>query len=300
MDWMESCTLCPRMCRADRRQSAGFCKMGACIRAARAAPHLWEEPPISGTRGTGAVFFSGCTLRCVYCQNADISVHDFGCDITPVQLGDILLRLQEERVQTLSLISPTPFVPLIIEALERVRSRLVLPVVYNTGGYENVSTLRLLDGLIDVYLPDLKVRSPELAARYSAAPDYFEAASSAICEMVRQTGAPQYSAEGILLRGTLVRHLVLPGGFRDSMAVLDWLAQTFPEGSILFSLMNQYTPDFVRGDFPELRRRVTSFEYRRVLKHAQKLGLAGYCQDRSAADAQYTPNFDLTGIQPMK
>ena len=297
MDWMENCTLCPRMCGADRRKSAGFCGMGASIRAARAAPHLWEEPPISGERGTGAVFFSGCTLRCVYCQNADISARGFGRDITPGQLGEILLRLQGEGVQSLSLISPTPFVPLIAEALEGVRGRLTVPVVYNTGGYERVSTLRMLDGLVDVYLPDLKVRSAQLGARYSAAPDYFEAASAAVREMARQTGKPQFSPGGILLRGTLVRHLVLPGAHRDSIAVLEWLAQTFAPGQILLSLMSQYTPDFVRGDFPELRRRVTSYEYRRVLERAQQLGFAGYCQGRSSADAQYTPSFDLTGIR---
>ena len=293
------CTLCPRKCGVERTAEggAGVCRMGTQPKIARAALHMWEEPCISGTTGSGTVFFSGCTLRCVFCQNADISARGLGRDITPGQLGDILLRLQSEGVQTLSLISPTPYVPLIIEALEGVRSRLAVPVVYNTGGYENISTLRRLEGLIDVYLPDLKTRSPELAARYSAAPDYFEAASAAIREMARQTGAPRLSPDGILLRGTLVRHLVLPGGRRDSIAVLDWLAEAFPKGEVLLSLMSQYTPDFVRGDYPELRRRVTSLEYRRVLEHARELGLTGYCQERSAAGAQYTPDFDLTGIQ---
>ncbi len=297
---LRHCTLCPRQCGVDRRTEKGFCGMGAQVRAARAALHRWEEPCISGERGTGAVFFSGCTLRCCFCQNGALSAEGFGRELAPKRLEEIFLALQDEGAQSLSLISPTPFAGQIAAALEAVRPRLRLPVVYNTGGYERVETLRRLDGLVDVYLPDLKYKSAALSARYSAAPDYFAQASRALGEMVRQTGAPRLAADGILQKGTLVRHLVLPGGWRDSVAVFEWLAGAFPGGQVLVSLMNQYTPAFVRGDFPELRRRVTTFEYRKVLERVQELGFEGYCQDRSSASAVYTPDFDLTGLEPKE
>lgn len=300
-DWekmMTRCTLCPRQCGADRTGGQGFCGAPAQVRAARAALHLWEEPCISGERGTGAVFFSGCTLRCCFCQNAALSADAFGRDITVRRLGDIFLALQEQGAQSLSLISPTPFAPQIAAALTDVRAQLRIPVVWNTGGYERVETLRALEGLVDVYLPDLKYKSSELSQRYSAAPDYFAQACAAVREMVRQTGAPRLGADGILQRGTLVRHLVLPGAWRDSVEVVQWLAAAFARGQIWVSLMSQYTPSFVRGDFPELRRRVTTYEYRKVLERVQALGLQGYCQDRSSAREDYTPAFDLTGVLP--
>ncbi len=298
MEEMNRCTLCPRQCKADRTAGTGFCGVGAHARVARAALHMWEEPCISGQRGTGAVFFSGCTLRCCFCQNAELSAGAFGRDITVRRLGEIFLELQEQGAQSLSLISPTPFAAHIAQALADVRGRLRIPVVWNTGGYERPETIAKLEGLIDVYLPDLKYRSAELSARYSAAPDYFERAGRALHEMARQTGAPRFSPEGILLGGTLIRHLVLPGAYRDSEALLRWLAQDFPQGQVLVSVMSQYTPSFVRGDFPELKRRVTTYEYRRVLDLARGLGLEGYCQDRASASADYTPAFDLTGVEP--
>ena len=300
-NWKETvkhCTLCPRQCGADRTARTGFCGVGAQVRVARAALHQWEEPCISGQRGTGAVFFSGCTLRCCFCQNAALSAKAFGRDITLERLGSIFLELQQQGAQSLSLISPTPFAPHIAQALADVRGRLHIPVVWNTGGYEKAETLAMFEGLVDVYLPDLKYKSAELSARYSSAPDYFERAGEALREMVRQTGKPQFSPEGILLKGTLVRHLVLPGAWRDGEAVMQWLAQAFPQGQVLVSVMSQYTPSFVQGDFPELKRRVTTYEYRKVLEQVQELGLEGYCQDRSSASADYTPDFDLTGVEP--
>lgn len=293
----QGCTLCPRECGVDRAREAGFCGMGGQLRVARAALHLWEEPCISGERGTGAVFFSGCTLRCCFCQNGALSAGGFGRDITQTRLGEILLELQEQGAQSLSLISPTPFAPHIAAVLEKVRPQLHVPVVYNTGGYEKTETLRALDGLVDVYLPDLKYKSAALSARYSQAPDYFERASEALREMVRQTGAPRFTPDGVMEKGTLVRHLVLPGAWRDSIAVVEWLAGAFPAGQIRLSLMSQYTPSFVRGDFPELGRRITTFEYRKVLERVQELGLDGYWQERSSADEAYTPPFDLTGVE---
>lgn len=293
---MEVCMLCPRRCGITRTDARGFCNQGETLRVARAAPHFGEEPPISGTRGSGAVFFSGCTLRCCFCQNGDISAGGFGRDITEERLGEIFLELAEQGVHNLNLVSGTQFVPQIVRALARVRHGLHIPVLWNSGGYETQETLHALDGLIDIYLPDLKYHSADLAQRYSGAGDYFDVASRAIVEMVRQTGAPVFDGDGILARGTLVRHLVLPGARHDSIALVRWLASRFAPGELLVSIMAQYTPEFVRGDFPELRRRVTTFEYQSVLREAQRAGLLGFSQDARAATAAYTPIFDLTGV----
>ena len=224
------CRLCPRNCGADRYHSAGFCGMGAVTSAAKASLHKWEEPCISYKNGAGTVFFSGCSLRCVYCQNHEISTERFGRELNGDSLADIFLRLQEMGADNIELVTPTHFVPDIIYTLEKVRDKLTIPVVYNTGGYELVSTLKMLDGLIDVYLPDIKYYSPELSSRYSAASDYFERASEAVLEMVRQTGKLRFNADGGLERGTIIRHLVLPGCRHDSMKIMDWIADnTSPE-----------------------------------------------------------------------
>lgn len=293
---MEVCTLCPRRCGVTRTDARGFCNQGEALRVARAAPHFGEEPPVSGIRGSGAVFFSGCTLRCCFCQNGNISADGFGRDITEERLGEIFLKLAEQGVHNLNLVSGTQFAPQIMRALARVRHALHIPVLWNSSGYETPETLCALDGLIDIYLPDLKYHSADLAQRYSGAGDYFDVASRAIPEMVRQTGAPVFSEDGMLARGTLVRHLVLPGARHDSIALVRWLASRFAPGKLLVSIMAQYTPEFVRGDFPELRRRVTTFEYQSVLREAQRAGLRGFSQDARAATAAYTPMFDLTGV----
>ncbi len=294
------CTLCPRKCRADRDNGErGFCGETAQLTAARASLHLWEEPCISGTRGSGAVFFSGCVLRCVFCQNYDISSRGVGKPITVERLCGIFLELQAQGAHNINLVNPTHFTPQVIRALEAAKARgLTLPVVWNSGGYELPETLRLLEGLVDVYLPDVKYYSDELARRLSAAPDYFETAMAALDEMLRQTGAPVFSPEGLLLKGVVARHLVLPWEYRDSIEVIKRLGERFG-GKILFSLMSQYTPfGRVRTDpaFSRMNRRITTFEYQKALDAALAAGLTGYMQEKSSAKEEYTPEFDFTGI----
>ena len=294
------CTLCPRKCRADRDNGErGFCGETAQLTAARASLHLWEEPCISGTRGSGAVFFSGCVLRCVFCQNYDISSRGVGKPITEERLCGIFLELQAQGAHNINLVNPTHFTPQVIRALETAKRRgLSLPVVWNSGGYELPETLRLLEGLVDVYLPDVKYYSDELARRLSSAPDYFETAMAALDEMLRQTGAPVFSPEGLLLKGVVARHLVLPWEYRDSIEVITRLGRRFG-GKILFSLMSQYTPfGRVKTDpaFSRMNRRITTFEYRKALDAALEAGLTGYMQEKSSAKEEYTPEFDFTGI----
>jgi len=289
------CTLCPRACAVDRSQTAGYCRQSDTLRVARAALHHWEEPPISGKRGSGTVFFSGCTLGCVFCQNKEISRGGMGREITPDRLAQIFLELREAGAHNINLVTPTHFWHQIRIALEKVKPELGIPVVCNCGGYEKVETLRSLEGLVDIWLPDCKYVDPSLSARYSAAPDYFEYAAPAIREMHRQQPQLVYDSQGMLQRGLIVRHLVLPGAWRDSIAVLDFLAR-FPKGSLLVSLMAQYTPVPGLESCPELDRRITTFEYNKVLSHLRQLELPGFCQDRRAAKEEYTPPFDLTGV----
>ena len=282
------CTLCPRQCRADRAVRPGFCGLGEEMRIARIAPHLWEEPPVSGTRGTGAVFFSGCTLRCVYCQNGEISHTGAGRAFTPRELSDALKRLADLGVHTLSLITGTPFVPQILNALELWRPPL--PVVWNTSGYETVETLRRLEGAVDVWLPDLKHWSARMGQLCAGAPDYFETASAAIREMCRQAGPCRYDEDGVMTRGVLVRHLILPGLTGESMKLLTWIRDSLPAGTPV-SLMRQYVP--CNGvSVPGLDRRVTEKEYRRVRDHMQALDLPGFLQEADSADRDFIPAFN--------
>lgn len=286
-----SCTLCPRECRADRRTAAGFCGMGAQPRVARAALHFWEEPCISGTRGSGTVFFSGCTLRCAYCQNYPISHEGHGVDITPARLADIFRELVDQGAHNINLVTGTPFIPSILDALERWAPPV--PVVWNSGGYEKAETLRLLEGAVQVYLPDFKHVSPRLSGLCAGAPDYAERAVEAIAEMVRQTGENVYDGDGLLQRGVLIRHLILPGCTADSMRVLDTVAENFP--GVPVSLMRQYSPEkwcTIKG----MDRRITEKEYARVLEHYEALGLNGYTQEKESASTAYTPDFDGTGV----
>ena len=281
------CTLCPRRCGADRTTGRGQCGMGARIQVARAALHTGEEPCLCGERGAGAVFFSGCALHCVFCQNAEIST---------ARLAEIFLRLQDEGAQTLDLVSPTHFAPQIARALERAKPRLRIPVVYNSGGYDSLEALKMMEGLVEIYLPDLKYKDAALAARYSGAADYFEVAQEAVQEMYRQTGPVQWGESGVLQRGLMVRHLLLPGCRKDSMAVLEALSHLVPPKRILLSLMSQYTPCYRAAAYKEIDRRVTDFEIDSVRDYAVQLGFEGYGQARSAASAGYTPAFDLTGV----
>ena len=282
------CTLCPRACGADRTVKPGFCGLGETMLIARIAPHLWEEPPISGTRGTGAVFFSGCTLRCAYCQNGDISHRNAGRPFSPEALAEALKRLEDLGVHSISLITATPFVKQILDTFERYRPNL--PVVWNTSGYESTETLKRLEGLVDVYLPDLKHYSPRISRLCAGAPDYFERASAAIKEMCRQTGSPVYDEDGIMRRGTLVRHLILPGLTGESMKLLTWIRDELPEGTPV-SLMRQYVP-CNHVDIPGLDRRVSEKEYQRVLAHMLALNLPGFLQEAESAEKDFVPVFN--------
>lgn len=283
------CTLCPRRCGAERTadEGRGFCRLPETMLIARVAPHLWEEPPISGTNGTGAIFFSGCTLRCAYCQNADISHRNAGRPFTASQLADAMRRLVEAGMHTISFITATPYVPQILEALDLYRPPV--PLVWNTSGYESVETLKLLEGVIDVYLPDLKHRSEAMGKLCAQAPDYFERASAAIREMVRQTGVPQYDENGIMTRGTLIRHLILPGLTGESIQLLDWIHDELPAG-IPVSLMRQYVPCnnvSIKG----LDRTLKSREYHRVRDHMEMLELPGFMQEAVSASTDFVPLF---------
>ena len=289
---MNPCTLCPRRCGADRSVRPGFCGMGPLPRVARAALHFWEEPCISGKRGSGAVFFSGCTLRCAFCQNYEISHLGQGKEITVRRLADIFRALEDQGAHNINLVTATPFAPAVLDALSLYRPHI--PIVWNTSGYETVETLRMLKGAVDIYLPDLKHVSPRLGALCAKAPDYFDVSSRAIMEMCDQIGEYQYGEDGMLKRGVIIRHLILPGCTMDSCRALDFIAENLPKGTLV-SLMRQYTPS-PHCEIKGLDRRVTDQEYERVLAHFEALGLSGFTQEKEAADASYTPPFDLTGV----
>ena len=290
------CKLCPRSCGAERGETAGvgFCRMPSLPVLARAALHHWEEPPISGTQGSGTIFFSGCSLGCVFCQNEKISHQDFGKAVTLERLREICESLIGQGAHNLNLVNPTHYTHVISALLEHWRPPV--PVVFNTGGYDKADTLKALEGKIDIYLPDLKYLDVETARTYSAAPDYPEIAQSAIREMVRQTGPCQFDHNGLLLRGTIIRHLILPGQVSQAKAAMDWAAREFEPGTVLFSLMSQYTPWGDLSAFPELDRRLRPGEMRTAQEYMENLGLAGFIQERTSAREEYTPPFDLTGI----
>lgn len=291
------CELCPRRCGADRFASRGFCGMSAAVFAAKASLHMWEEPCISYKNGAGTVFFSGCNLHCRFCQNNIISNQLHGTELSPERLGDVFLSLQDKGADNIELVTPTHFVPHIIYALDRVKHKLSIPVVYNSGGYELTETINALNGYIDIYLPDIKYFSPEISARYSSAPDYFRFASEAVRTMTEQVGELQYNSCGGLVKGTIIRHLVLPSCRHDSISIMDWIAENISPDHALVSIMNQYTPfSFIGDDTPELKRRVTKMEYNSVVARAAELGLNGFTQERSSASEQYVPDFDLSGL----
>ena len=285
------CELCPRRCGVDRTAGQlGFCRMPDELFAAKAMLHYWEEPVISAAYGAGTVFFSGCTLGCLYCQNDEISHQNFGKLLSPAALRETFERLIDDGAQNIELVTPTHFLPSILPALT---PKLPVPVVYNCGGYERVETLRELEGLVDVYLPDMKYSDPALAKTLSAAPDYPEVAAAAIEEMYRQVGPAQIE-DDVMQRGMIVRHLILPENTRNSIAVLDTLAAEFPQYPV--SLMAQYTPCGRASEFRELNRRITRREYEKVQAHLFALGLDGFVQARSASGTQYIPAFDLEGV----
>lgn len=292
------CQLCPRLCGADRTNGKrGICGAADVPVLARAAMHMWEEPCISGSRGSGTVFFSGCQLGCVFCQNYKISADGFGVSVTEERLAEIFLSLQEQGAHNINLVSATPHTDAVLRVLDRIRGKeLKIPVVWNSGGYERVETLRRLNGYVDIYLPDYKYHDPQRAEKYSNAADYPETALAAISEMVRQTGKYVIGEDGIMVRGTVIRHLVMPGGRYDSIACVDDIARTFGTDEVLLSLMSQYTPFYRAEEFPEINRRVTTFEYESVCKKVREYGFEGFFQEKSSAKEEYTPPFDLEGV----
>jgi putative pyruvate formate lyase activating enzyme len=289
------CTLCPRNCGVDRTAGKrGVCGAGALAAVAAALPHFWEEPCISGSRGSGTVFFSGCSLKCVYCQNHEISTRLAGRELRSVELSDLFRSLADRGVHNINLVNPTHFAAQIAEALNRP---LDIPVVYNTGGYEKIETLKALEGKISVYLPDLKYIDGALAGRFSGAFDYFDFASEAILEMVRQTGRFVLDNEGLLTRGVMIRHLILPGFTAQSKRILRWISTYFEPGSVLVSLMSQYTPNGKTDHIPGLNRTLTMREYETVEQALFSLGLEdGYLQELDSSGTRYVPEFDLTEI----
>jgi putative pyruvate formate lyase activating enzyme len=294
----QSCSLCPRDCNVDRSIATGYCGCSNTIKAARAALHHWEEPCISGTRGSGTVFFTGCTLRCCFCQNHSISKEGLGRELSIKELSQIFLRLQDQGAHNINLVTATQYLPSVLSALDLVKEKLSIPVVYNCGGYETIQTVKALEGYVDIWLPDLKYENSELSMRYSGAKDYFQIAKQAISQMILQTGPPQFDSQGFILKkGVIIRHMVLPGAKDDSIRLLGFMKEELPEGMYYISLMSQYTPFFQSKDFPEINRRITSYEYNKVLDEAIRLGLdSGFMQKKSSAKEEYTPPFDLEGI----
>ncbi len=281
-----NCSLCPRQCGADRTAGQrGFCGAPATALVAKAMVHLWEEPALAGAGGSGAVFFGGCTLGCQYCQNAAISGRAVGAETDSAGLRQIMEDLIAQGAENIDLVTPTHYLPTVIPALQ---PKLPVPVVYNCGGYERVQTLQMLEGLVDIYLPDLKYGDNALADRLSGAGDYFETACAAVREMVRQTGSPVWDGPR-LKKGTVIRHLILPGQVENSLRVLDWIGENFAPGQVLVSLMRQYTP---MGNLPApFDRRVTDEEYDAVLSWMYLNDLSGFVQEKDAADSRFIPDF---------
>lgn len=291
------CTLCPRKCNIDRTAGqTGFCSMPDTVKVARASLHMWEEPCISGSYGSGTVFFTGCNLKCVFCQNHTIAVGGTGKEVTIEALADLFLMLQGENAHNINLVTPSHYAPGIAKAIIRAKENgLTLPIVYNTSGYDSVQTLSLLDGLVDIYLPDFKYVSSTLSAKYSHARDYFDVAKESLHEMMRQVGTPVFDGN-IMQKGIIVRHLVLPGNVADSKDVLKYLYETYGD-HIFISIMNQYTPLPHVAKYPELNRKVTEAEYDEIVNFAIDLGIEnGFIQDGETADESFIPEFDFTGL----
>ncbi len=292
---MPICNACPRKCNVERNIgefSRGFCKMPYNAVLARASLHLWEEPVISEERGSGAIFFSGCNLRCVFCQNFEISHKNFGKQVSKSEFIDIVKNLENQGAHTINLVNPTHFVPFIKEALCEYRPSV--PVVYNTGGYDDVESIRSLDGLIDVYLPDLKYFDCDVSKKYSNAENYFEKASKAVLEMNRQVGKSVIK-DGIMQKGLIIRHLVLPKNTDQSIKLLRWIKDNLPIDTYI-SLMSQYVP-YVKTEYKELNRRIVTAEYQKVIDEFERLGFEnGFMQERSSAQTDFIPKFDLSGV----
>ena len=295
MDLYENCHLCARNCGINRYEKLGYCRETSEIYLSRAALHMWEEPSISGTKGSGTIFFSGCSLSCVFCQNADISRGRSGKPVSTERLAEIMLELEAKGAHNINLVTPTHYIPSLTEAIPMARKMgLTIPIVYNTGSYDNVDALRTLDGLVDIYLPDLKYYNAKTAESYSHAGDYPTVARDAIAEMYRQVGSPIFDDEGIMTRGMIVRILLLPGRVAEAKLSLKYLMDTYGD-NIYVSLMNQYTP--MPGMAPPLNRKVTREEYNELLDYAEKLGLKnGFTQDFGTASESFIPPFNCEGV----
>ena len=295
---LSQCRVCPRNCGIDRTAGkTGFCRAPYLPKVALVSRHDWEEPPISGTKGSGTIFFSHCNLGCVFCQNHDISQDGFGQKISVERLAEIFLEQQERGFHNINLVSAVQFIPQVAKALEIAKAKgLTVPVVYNSNGYESLEGLNLLEGLVDVYLPDFKYWDDTLGLEYSKCPHYRETAAAAILEMRRQVGKDILDENGIMQKGIIIRHLVLPNHYKDSFQVLDWIREHLGEDTFV-SLMSQYTPMHKAKEIKALSRKLTTFEYDKVVDHFFEIGLKnGFMQKRSSATSDYTPIFDLSGV----
>ncbi|WP_422443722.1 radical SAM protein [Thermoanaerobacterium sp. DL9XJH110] len=295
---LEQCRICPRSCRVNRiKGEQGACGASGNVVVARAFAHMWEEPCISGTRGSGTVFFTGCNMKCVFCQNFKISQEGFGKAVTVDELAGIFLRLQDRGVHNINLVTPTIYTLQIAEAVKRAKKRgLEIPVVWNSNAYENAEALKHLSGLVNVYLPDLKYFDDTLALKYSGAPNYFKNATRAIMEMFAQVGEPEFDDEGIIKKGLIIRHLVLPGQKEDSKKILRWISEHLPKG-VYISLMSQYFPCYKAESRPEINRMLSEEEYEEVIEYFFKLGLEnGFVQEEGAASREFVPEFNLEGV----
>ena len=298
MNLYKNCSICPRNCRIDRTKGQiGYCQSGHEIKAALASVHMWEEPPISGSCGSGTIFFSGCNLRCVFCQNYTISSENSGKTISTERLSEIMLEQQARGVHNINLVTATHFIPSIIKAVQKAKNNgLKIPIVYNTGGYEKVESIKMLEGTVDIYLPDIKYFSSELSLKYSGASDYFSYASDAVLEMYRQTGNNIYDDNGIMKSGVIIRHMIMPSHREDSYKVLDWIRDNIGTEACV-SLLSQYTPAYNAEKYKEINRKLMSLEYTRVIEHFFDIGLKnGFMQEKSSAESKYTPIFDLSGL----
>ncbi len=285
------CYLCPRKCGADREKALGACKCGENIKVAKVMVHMWEEPCISGKNGSGAIFFGGCPLGCVYCQNKEISRGYVGNEIAPYELSKIMLDLQRRGANNINLVTPTHFSDKIRQAISLVRNELKIPIVYNTSGYELDTQIEKMAGYVDVFLCDIKYFSPEVSKKYSSAPDYYEVAKKAFANMLHLVPECTFDKNGIMTKGVILRHLVLPTLRHDSMKILQDIKNSFDVSNFKLSLMSQYTPDFCPEEYKEIKRRITTFEYNSVVDYAISLGYDGYIQDKSSSNTAFTPEF---------
>ncbi|MCY6485688.1 radical SAM protein [Clostridium aestuarii] len=298
MNILKSCTLCPRNCSINRlKGDVGFCNSGKNIKIARVSLHTWEEPCISGTNGSGTIFFSNCNLKCVFCQNHIISNGGIGKEISIKRLSDIFLEQQQKGAHNINLVTPTHFVPQIISALKIAKNNgLIIPIVYNSNGYENIETIKLLNKYIDIYLPDFKYFSDKYSIKYSSSANYFKIASMVISEMFSQVGRPKFNKDGLMIKGMIIRHLMLPGLLFDSKKVIDYIYNTFGN-SVYISLMNQYTPMYNSYKYPEINKKINPKHYDSLINYCMKLGITkAFIQEFGTASESFIPDFDLREI----